>query len=181
MIKHVSYFEFSAIHYSLFLLLLLSPGKIPRTHTFLCVSTCKIYKHSIYGCDWCDVPSRWRDWGLQLAPRIRVSFSSLSGFALRFELLQLTSLRLSTPVHFFFDDLLSIFATFFSVKFGSWSCCWLGAMGICLSTELDAVTSYSEIVPDTVVFDDFERWVFEFLIHLLYMFSWNVVGDFLVI
>ncbi|KAL0312825.1 UNVERIFIED_CONTAM: Transaldolase [Sesamum radiatum] len=26
-----------------------------------------------------------------------------------------------------------------------------------LSTELDAVTSYSEIVPDTVVFDDFER------------------------
>ncbi|KAL0324437.1 UNVERIFIED_CONTAM: Transaldolase [Sesamum calycinum] len=29
-----------------------------------------------------------------------------------------------------------------------------------LSTELDAVTSYSEIVPDTVVFDDFERWIF---------------------
>ncbi|XP_071919453.1 uncharacterized protein [Coffea arabica] len=26
-----------------------------------------------------------------------------------------------------------------------------------LSTELDAVTSYSEIVPDTVIFDDFER------------------------
>ncbi|KAG6396969.1 hypothetical protein SASPL_143129 [Salvia splendens] len=30
-----------------------------------------------------------------------------------------------------------------------------------LSTELDAVTSYSEIVPDTVVFDDFERWGFQ--------------------
>lgn len=26
-----------------------------------------------------------------------------------------------------------------------------------LSTELDVVTGYSEIVPDTVVFDDFER------------------------
>lgn len=30
-------------------------------------------------------------------------------------------------------------------------------MELGLSTELDAVTSYSEIVPDTVVFDDFER------------------------
>lgn len=27
-----------------------------------------------------------------------------------------------------------------------------------LSTELDAVSSFSEIVPDTVVFDDFERY-----------------------
>lgn len=31
-------------------------------------------------------------------------------------------------------------------------------MVIGLSTELDVVTGYSEIVPDTVVFDDFERW-----------------------
>ncbi|KAL8503339.1 hypothetical protein ACS0TY_022176 [Phlomoides rotata] len=30
-------------------------------------------------------------------------------------------------------------------------------MGIGLITELDSVSSYSEIVPDTVVFDDFER------------------------
>ncbi|XP_073052060.1 uncharacterized protein [Primulina eburnea] len=31
------------------------------------------------------------------------------------------------------------------------------SLDIRLSTELDAVTSFSEIVPDTVVFDDFER------------------------
>lgn len=33
-------------------------------------------------------------------------------------------------------------------------------MRLGLSTELDAVASYSEIVPDTVIFDDFERFHF---------------------
>lgn len=33
-----------------------------------------------------------------------------------------------------------------------------------LSTELDAVASHSEIVPDTVIFDDFEKLVVWFLI-----------------
>lgn len=40
-----------------------------------------------------------------------------------------------------------------------------------LSTELDAVTSHSEIVPDTVIFDDFEKLVlrFGFASFLLYL------------
>lgn len=33
-------------------------------------------------------------------------------------------------------------------------------MRLGLSTELDAVASYSQIVPDTVIFDDFERFHF---------------------
>jgi len=28
-------------------------------------------------------------------------------------------------------------------------------------TELDAISKFSEIVPDTVIFDDFERWAID--------------------
>lgn len=43
-------------------------------------------------------------------------------------------------------------------------------MGIGLVTELDAVSSYSEIVPDTVVFDDFERSISDLEIYDLFLY-----------
>ncbi|KAA8521880.1 hypothetical protein F0562_012806 [Nyssa sinensis] len=39
------------------------------------------------------------------------------------------------------------------------------------STELDYVSSFSEIVPDTVIFDFFERGIFFFLVSLVANFS----------
>lgn len=40
-----------------------------------------------------------------------------------------------------------------------------------LTTELDAVSSHSEVVPDTVIFDDFERSDFPFVFNHLIFFS----------
>lgn len=38
------------------------------------------------------------------------------------------------------------------------------------TTELDAVSSFSEIVPDTVIFDDFERYIYVFVYNYIYNF-----------
>jgi hypothetical protein len=46
-----------------------------------------------------------------------------------------------------------------------------------LRTELDAVSSFSEIVPDTVIFDDFDRYLFSYgylLIMLATMTLFNI-------
>lgn len=37
-----------------------------------------------------------------------------------------------------------------------------------LRTELDAVSSFSEIVPDTVIFDDFDRYLFSYLFSVFF-------------
>lgn len=51
---------------------------------------------------------------------------------------------------------LLVFVVYFSLDACSNCCRYFMLPG--LTTELDAVTTYSEIVPDTVVFDDFEKY-----------------------